>query len=129
MEELKDIDIHFLLDKIEPLIKTMEYVKMDITLSPSRDHIITSIKYQNLLQLRTDFVRRLTSSTIKYVLSKTKYEAEKDQLQKDGFDESDIAAEMFQHVARHFRKSDIKGQFSELLLFNLLQYHFHVYIL
>ena len=102
----------------------MHHVKLDLGISPAKEHIITSIKYQGLNQMRREFIQRLTSSTIKYVISKVKYQRERKQLLDDGFDEPDINAEIFHLATGYFRKSDIKGQFSELLLFNLLQYHF-----
>ncbi len=119
-----DLDIKSLLDSIEPLINTMHYGKANIGLSPAGEHVVTSIKYQGLLQMRKEFIQRLTSSIVRYVLSKSKYAANQDVLRGEGFDQSDAEAEIFQQASGYFRKSDIKGQFSELLLFNLLQYYF-----
>jgi hypothetical protein len=125
MPDAAIIDFQTLLDKIEPLIQTMQYVKMDVSLSPQKEHIITSIKYQGLNQMRTDFIQRLTSSTIKYVLSKSQYEKRKTELIRDeGFDETDATIELFQQARNYFRTSEIKGQFAELLLYNLLQHYF-----
>lgn len=125
MPDTAAIDFQILLDKIEPLIQTMQYVKMDVALSPQKEHIITSIKYQGLNQMRTDFIQRLTSSTIKYVLSKSQYDKRKTELISDeGFDETDATVELFQQARNYFRTSEIKGQFAELLLYNLLQHYF-----
>ncbi|MES2373388.1 MAG: DUF1837 domain-containing protein [Bacteroidota bacterium] len=124
MENETFIDIKPLLDRIEPLIRTMQHAKMEVGLSPSNEHIVTAIKYQGINQMRQEFIQRLTSSIVKYVIEKSKYQSRKDELEADGFDESDAGAEIFQQATHYFRKSEIKGQFSELLLFNLLQYYF-----
>lgn len=124
MEDKILIDIKPLLDRIEPLINTMRHAKMEVGLSPSNEHIITAIKYQGLNQMRQEFIQRLTSSIVKYVIEKSKYQARKYELEVDGFDETDAGVEIFQQATHYFRKADIKGQFSELLLFNLLQYYF-----
>jgi len=118
-------DIRGLLDKIDSLISTMHYVKADVKLSPEKEHLVTCLKYQGVNQMRKEFIWRLTNSIVKYVLSKTKIKDRFNELTNaEGLDEGDAHAELFQQARQYFRTSDIKGQFSELLLLNFLQYHF-----
>jgi hypothetical protein len=119
------IDVKPYLNKIDSLIASMHFVSAEVGLSPAKEHIITCLKYQGLNQMRTEFVRRLVNSIVKYVFSEAKMtEVERELIEDEGLDEGDIHAELFQQARGYFRASDVKGQFSELLLFNLLQYHF-----
>lgn len=120
------IDIKSLLNKTEAFIQTMHYVAMDVQLKPAREHIATSIKYNGLLQMRKEFITQLTNSVISYVYANTKQKEIINEL-TTGDTALDIGAaytELFQQSCAYFRPSEIKGQFSELLLFNLLQHHF-----
>lgn len=120
-----DIDIKKLLNKIESLIATTFFVKAEVGLTPKREHIITSLKYQGLNQMRSEFIRRLVNSIVKYVYSQAKLEDRyKELVESEGLDIGDAHAEIFQQARQFFRSSDIKGQFSELLLFNFLQHYF-----
>jgi hypothetical protein len=119
------IDIKSLLNKIDALITTTHFVKADVSLSPKKEHIVTCLKYQGLNQMRTEFLRKLVNSIVKYVLSTSKIKDRFTELtNEEGLDEGDAHAELFQQARQYFRSSDLKGQFSELLLFNFLQYHF-----
>lgn len=118
------INIKPLLEKIDRLINTMTHVSIDVNLDPKKEHIITGIRYQGLNQMRQEFIDTLVSTTIRYVLSKTQYAGRMRELIGDNVDERDAASIIFQEVRNYFRKSDIKGQFSELLLFNFLQHFF-----
>jgi hypothetical protein len=119
------IDIKSLLNKIDALINTTQVVKAELSLSPKKEHIVTFLKYQGLNQMRNEFVRNLMNSVVKYVISNAKMETiYKELTTKAGLDESDAYVELFQQARQYFRTSDIKGQFSELLLFNFLQFHF-----
>lgn len=119
------IDIKSLLNKIDALIDTTHFVKADVSLSPKKEHIVTCLKYQGLNQMRKEFLRRLVNSIVKYVLSTAKIKERFTELvDVEGLDTGDAHAELFQQARQYFRSSDIKGQFSELLLFNFLQYHF-----
>lgn len=123
-----DIDIKSLLGKTEAFIQTMHHVAMDLNLKPAKDsHIITCIKYSGLLQMRKEFLTQLTNSVITYVYSKGKQTAIVDELTTGDtpLDQAGAFTGLFQQATSYFRPSDIKGQFSELLLFNLLQHHFH----
>lgn len=121
-----DIDIKVLLHKIEALINTTHVVKAELSLSPKKEHIVTFLKYQGLNQMRSDFIRHLGNSIVKYVMSKAKIDKiKKELIEEEKMDEEDVHGELFQQASQYFRQSDIKGQFSELLLFNFLQYYFH----
>lgn len=122
---MSDIDIKSFLHKIDALIDTTHVVKAELSLSPKKEHIVTCLKYQGLNQMRPEFIRNLANSIVKYVLSKSKIDRLKKELVEDGnLDEEDFHGELFQLASQYFRQSEIKGQFSELLLFNFLQHYF-----
>ena len=78
-------------------------------------------EYQGLNQMRKEFLRRMVNSIVKDVLSATKIKERFTELvDVEGLDTGDAHAELFQQARQYFRLSDIKGQFSELLLFNFL---------
>lgn len=118
------IDIKPFLEKIDNLASKITHITTDVGLAPNGDHLITKIKYQGLNQMRSEFIQSLVSSITRYVLSKTQYANRVKELTNDGIEESEAHANIFQEVANYFRKSDIKGQFSELLLYNFLQHYF-----
>jgi len=113
-----------LLAKTDAFISTMYYVKDSFGLIPDKKHIGTCINFSDLLEMREEFIRELVATTAKYVYSKDKQDKIKQELINEGRDESDAAMILGMRVREKFRKDDIRGQFSELLLFNLLQYHF-----
>lgn len=120
-----NIDIKALLNKIDSLIATTFFVKAEVGLTPKKEHIITSLKYQGLNQMRREFLHRLVNSIVKYVFSQTKLEERfKELTESEKLDDGDAHAEIFQQARQYFRSSEVKGQFSELLLFNFLQHYF-----
>src|SRR5580700_2122220 len=104
---LNDIDITSLLSKTEAFLNTMHYVELDLSLKPQRQHIATCIKYSGLLQLRSDFIKRLTNSVIKYVYSTAKQTQILQELTAgtDAIDESDAMTELYQQACQYFRPS------------------------
>jgi hypothetical protein len=119
------IDLKRLLHKVDALIDTMHFVKAEVGLSPEKEHIITCLKYQGVNQMRKQFLRRLVNSIVKYVFSNAKISERFTELvNREELDQGDAHAEIFQQARQYFRTSDIKGQFSELLLFNFLQYYY-----
>jgi len=121
----ESIDVKPLLNRIESLINTMYFVKAEVGLSPEKEHIITCLKYQGLNQMRSEFIHRLVNSIVKYVFSATELEQKgRELITEDSLDPADVHGEIFQQARAYFRASDVKGQFSELLLFNFLQHYF-----
>lgn len=122
MSQILSTGTDHLLEKIDHLISTLHCVQMDLKLLPEKDHHINFIQFQDLQELRNDFVEALLLSTSNYVFSRD--EIAKKVRELDNM--SVHAANVFVHknAVKTFRVDNIKGQFSELLLFNLLQHHF-----
>lgn len=120
----KEVDINALLPNLTAFMRSMYYIKQDINLDPRKDHISTCINRNDTLEVREDFIRAMVSSVIRYVYSKEHQDYLKRSFHNYGHDEQDIALQIFDKAKMKFRSYDIKGQFTELLLYNLLIYHF-----
>ncbi len=118
------IDIEQLLSKTDALIKTMYAVKEDLALLPCKEHIATCIDYSDLLEMRDDFVSELFSTVVTFVYSHTKQIELKDCFKNEGRDDSAAWCKVASNAIGKFRISNLKGQFCELLLFNLLQHYY-----
>jgi len=115
-----------LLIKTDAFIDTMYYVRHDLTLLPKKEHVCTCINFSDLIEMREDFIRELVGSVVDYVYSTKKSGSIRDKLLRGDRRSLNQANESLSIKAKEkFRKSSIKGQFSELLLFLLLQHHFH----
>jgi|BarGraIncu00222A_1022003.scaffolds.fasta_scaffold15746_2 hypothetical protein len=123
-ENLKPTDVESLLVKTEAFINTMYYVHDDFTLIPKKDHIGTIINYSDLQQMRNDFVEEMIHTVVKYVYSEEEQNKIIGVFTNEGRDKSAAYSKLTRKATQKFRRDHIKGQFSELLLFNLLQYHF-----
>lgn len=121
---LKPVDIESLLVKTEAFISTMYYVHDDFTLIPKKEHIGTIINYSDLQQMRNDFVEEMIHTVVKYVYSEEKQNEMIEEFVNEGRDISAAYSKLAVKAKKKFRPDYIQGQFSELLLFNLLQYHF-----
>ncbi|WP_374000288.1 DUF1837 domain-containing protein [Bdellovibrio bacteriovorus] len=96
---------------------------MDLGLNPAKDHQVNFIDFQDLQELRSEFLTALFASTTRYVYSKAEVQKRLREL-ADRAEETDAHILIHQDAVKTFRTKNIKGQFSELLLFNLLQHHF-----
>ena len=123
IEPITEVDIESLLPKMDAFMRTMHHVSMDLTIEPKKKHIATCIDYSDLNQLRSEFLQEMISSVTRYVYSKGK---QKEIVASESVDREleDAQAILQQRAKDKFRPSSVKGQFSELLLFNLLNYHF-----
>ncbi|PBQ32733.1 hypothetical protein CNR22_13430 [Sphingobacteriaceae bacterium] len=117
------VDTDALLPKMDAFMRTMHHVALDFTIEPKKKHIATCIDYQDLNQLRSEFLREMIASVTRYVYSKGKQD---EILSAESVDRepSDAHSILQQRAKEKFRPSSVQGQFSELLLFNLLMYHF-----
>lgn len=121
---LKPVDIESLLVKTEALIDTMYYIYDDFSLIPKKNHIGTIINYSDLQQMRDNFVEEMIDTVVKYVYSEEKQNKIVEEFVNEGRDKSAAYSKLIRKATQKFRRDHIQGQFSELLLFNLLQYHF-----
>lgn len=118
-----EVEIESLLPKMDAFMRTMHHVSLDLTLEPKKQHIATCIDYQDLNQLRSEFLREMIASVTRYVYSRGKQNEIIAGESKDR-ELEDAHSILQQRAKEKFRPSSVKGQFSELLLFNLLTYHF-----
>ncbi|MDB5338932.1 MAG: hypothetical protein JWN70_4551 [Planctomycetaceae bacterium] len=104
-------------------IKTMYAVRDVFAFEPTKEHIATCINYADLQEMRDNFVREMKNMVNGFV-----YSAAKQKSMIEGFSEGrdlgGASTELHQRACDKFRASCLKGQFSELLLCNLLQ-HFY----
>ena len=123
MDVTDKIDIDSLLPKMDAFMRTMHHVSMDLEINPKKEHIGTCINYNDLIQLKTDFVKELLASVSRFVYAQAKGKEIVTKLEADH--ETEDAYNLLNQQAKDkFRPYSVQGQFSELLLFNLLQYHF-----
>ncbi len=118
------IDIDSILIKTEAFINTMYAVHDDFGLCDDPRHLATCINRVDLQEMRDTFIEELTNTIVAFVYSPTKQQEIKNKLLKDGRDESNAWTHLVKRARKKFRPSDLRGQFSELLLCNLLQHYY-----
>lgn len=105
-------------------MNTMHAVHDDFGLSDEPRHIATCINLTDLQEMRDTFVKELTGTVVAFVYSKQKQQELKDKFVADGREESHAWTLLQKRARQKFRPSDLRGQFSELLLCNLLQHYY-----
>jgi len=95
-------------------------------LPDNKDHFGACIKYQDLGEMRNEFINELVDSVIDWVYSTQKYKRIIDALIAKGKSESAANSELLRKAREKFRKGDdsnllIQGQLGELLLFHFIQ--------
>jgi hypothetical protein len=118
------IDIDALLARTDAFLNTMYVVREGFGLAPSKEHLGTCINYVDLQEMRKQFVEELTSTIITYVYAPARQERIRNALMDEGRDEAAAWRTLYIRARKKFRPSSLQGQFSELLLCNLLQHHF-----
>ena len=99
--------------------------KFDII--PDGNHYGTSIAYQDLTELRDDFINELYDTIVDWVYSSDKYAALKKAAMKKGKSEQAANSEVQRKAHQKFRgdkdsdKLLVQGQLGELLLFHYIQ--------
>ncbi|MEJ1961071.1 MAG: DUF1837 domain-containing protein [Gammaproteobacteria bacterium] len=120
------IDIDALLAKTESLLSTMYVVQDGYGLGPpGKTHVGTCINFLDLLEMRKQFVEELVNTATAFVYSKAKQTALLNALAEEGRDPSAAWSQLIRRARKKFRPFSVQGQFSELLLCNLLQHYFH----
>lgn len=90
------------------------------------EHLGTFIEYQDLFELRENFLNELFDTIVNWVYSREKYSALMESYIKNGKEVSAAASQIQRKAAQKFRtgadgKLLIQGQFGELLLFHYIQ--------
>jgi hypothetical protein len=123
MKELDKIDINELLIKTEAFMGKMYWVKEDFNMQPKKEHIGTCIKYNDLKQMAEEFVNEMIATVTGYVYAKS-HQNKLVKTFEEGRDTSGAHEMLSMRAKEKFRKNNVKGQFSELLLFVFLQHFF-----
>lgn len=119
------INLDSLLAKTDAFVSTMYAVQEDFGLTvPDVKHIGTCINFADLQEMRERFVEELANTVITYVYSPARQNELRDALMQGGRDESAAWRHLFKRAKNKFRPSSLQGQFSELLLCNLLQHYY-----
>lgn len=96
-------------------------------LPDDKDHIGAYIEYQDIYEMRDEFVAELSDSIVEWIYSSKKYAEIKAKLMEKGRSERNAAAEIERKARQKFRgthESDqllVQGQLGELLLFHFIQ--------
>lgn len=131
---IQEIDLNELIADTTALARSMYVVKGSFGLKPDREHFGTFIDYTDLEPMTERFVQELVNTVIDYVYSYRKSTELIEKMQEEGRTPNAASRELYQHAKEKFRLVHIhdtaedwelaRGQFSELLLFNLLQHFF-----
>lgn len=117
-------EIDQLLLRTEAFIKTMHVVEKPLPFATHKQHLTTCIKYADLQEMRPEFIREMMNTVNAFVYSKKRQEELVEIFVSEGRDAGAAWSELGRRAHKKFRRDDLKGQFSELLLCNLLQHHF-----
>jgi len=120
---LNALNIEALLTETTAFLQTMYAVQEDFSIVPAKKHIATCINYVDLEEMRDDFVEELVGTLVPFVYSTEKREEIIAKFRK-GRTEDGARDKLRRHCLKKFRQYSSQGQFSELLLCNLLQHYF-----
>lgn len=127
MRDLQEKDIKEKLVKNNPLFKDVHIIKQKFDILPAdREHYGVNIDYQDIQELREDFINDLLDIVIDWVYSHDKYEELKKKEIRKGKSEAAAFSTIQRKARQKFRKSRgdellVQGQFGELLLFHFIQ--------
>lgn len=98
-------------------------------LPDDHNHFGAAISYQDIFELREDFLSTLLDTVVDWVYSSEKYNDLKKQVMSTGRSDAAAAAAVIGKAHRKFRKGKntllIQGQLGELLLFHFIQHIMH----
>uniref|UniRef100_C6E4Y1 Anti-bacteriophage protein A/HamA C-terminal domain-containing protein n=1 Tax=Geobacter sp. (strain M21) TaxID=443144 RepID=C6E4Y1_GEOSM len=120
--EILSMNTELLLSKTTDIVDKIHYVRHDFSLLPNKDHLGICIKHVDINELRHQFVSSLCASIIKFIYCDDGYEKLKKEF--GSCDEQTISGKIYQKAKQKFRPYSKRGQFSELLVFTLLQHFF-----
>lgn len=115
------------------LFKTLGVYSQTFDIIPSnKEHYGTYIQYQDIIELRTDFLEALEATITEWVYSFEKRDALKKNFLDKGWSEAQSITKIVRKAKNKFRKNSnsedskllIQGQLGELFLFNFIQYFF-----
>jgi len=117
------IDNDSLFNKIHVIQQRFDILPTD------KEHFGACIKYQDLSEMRDEFINELVDSVLDWVYSTEKYTKMIKTLVATGKSEAAANSELLRKAHQKFRKGDntkllIQGQLGELLLFHFIQRYF-----
>ena len=127
MKELREEDIKKRLINNNALFKDLHIIKQKFDILPDKkEHYGVSIAYQDIQELREDFIDDLLDTVVEWVYSSEKY---KELVKKEiagGKSEATASSTIQRKARKKFRKGNdqnllVQGQFGELLLFHFIQ--------
>lgn len=125
---LEEKDILKRLVKNDALFRKIHVVTQRYDILPNdKDHIGAFIEYQDISELRDDFVEELSDTIVDWIYSSEKFNELKNKLINNGKSESAATREIGRLTQEKFRanRNDkdllIQGQLGELLLFQFIQ--------
>ena len=127
MKKLQEEDIKDKLMKNNSLFRDVYIVKQKFDILPDdKEHYGISIAYQDIQELREDFVNDLLDTLVDWVYSSDKYKELIEKEIKKGKSEATAASTIQRKARQKFRKGNddellVQGQFGELLLFHFIQ--------
>lgn len=113
----------------DALLRYITVINQQFDIEPkARKHYGVHIAYQDLQELRTDFLEELFDSVTDWVYSSSKYKELHSKAMERGKSEKAASSEVQRKARDKFRKPTnpddllIQGQLGELLLFHFIQY-------
>lgn len=127
MKTLKEQDIKKRLVKNKSLFRDIHIIKQKFDILPNdKEHYGASIAFQDIQELREDFINDLVDTIVDWVYSSDKYKELKDKEIENGNSEATAFSTVRRKARKKFRKGSnsnllVQGQFGELLLFHFIQ--------
>lgn len=111
----------------EALFNNIYVIEQNFDIIPNNHaHFGAAITYQDIRELRDDFLEHLLDTVVDWVYSSEKYADLKEKYINAGKSEPAAVSAIIRKATQKFRRSDdkllIQGQLGELLLFHFIQY-------
>lgn len=117
------IDVEPLLVKLDAFIDKVHVVRDAISMPPTKQHLSACINYADLIEMRDEFIHELVHTVVPFVYSERRQKQILNKLLV-GRSEAGAWSELQRRSKAKFRTANLRGQFSELLLCNVLQHYF-----
>ena len=119
-------DIKTRLINNDALFKNIYVVEQQFDIVPEdRKHYGAAVSYQDIMELRSDFLEQLIDTVVDWVYSSEKYADLKAKFIESGKSEGAAASQVVRKAKAKFRRGDdnllLQGQLGELLLFHFIQ--------
>ena len=128
MKTLNEDDINARLTPNDALFNNIYIIQQDFNIIPHKDgHYGACIDYQDISELRNEFLTELYNSIVDWVYSSDKYRELKEAAMSMGRSEAAAFAEVQKKAHEKFRGNHnieellMQGQFGELILFHFIQ--------